>query len=361
MKKSWVFVFLIIGILSMTNLVLALHFCQGEPADTSIHGVEIDGECFNCGVDDGICPTDFGVSEANCPGEETDCGAGPTPEQNAYWSLSATNPTPITNNYIKIDRDVGKTLYMIVENTGLANNDPVTFKVYEDDGATGDDILNESKIGYVSNGRAVGNYTVRNIGDVNGEAGATPAQDPEPGDVYELRFRSGEGTSWMTASDPEVVVNLSIEAAAILSCSDYDDNITCAANTYHVGFSEGELSDYQGECQRRQDGVGCLWTGTVCGQNTSYYYPDTNPTNCDETQVSCSYTEAQKTGNECKSDDFFKVSYTSSNPIECPAWTSQPIPCPQQLKLPFFGIVEFFISLCMISLIYMILIKKETL
>jgi len=347
MKKSWVFVFLIIGILSMTNFVLA-HFCQGDPVDTSKHGVEIDGECFNCGVDDGICPIDFGVAEADCPGEETDCGTEITATY--FWSKDGT-----TNMGDKLAIDMASDLPVKLKivglNTGLTDEN-YDVDVHEYDyGAIGNDEDLGTVVGVVTSGKLIAEY---NISEMKNITGTSDPENSEAGEAfYELYFEI-PGTK--TTNIPRLNITFDYGTEAPKTCEDYTIGTECNA------VPTKEDSRTNGACVYLFD-VSCSWNGTVCKTITG---PETaeNPEECtDAVAVSCTYNEAQKTGDECKRDDFFRVSYTPivGSSSECTAWTSQPIPCPQTLKLPFFGIFEFLISLGLISIIYVFLIKKETL
>ena len=82
MKKGVLFGVFILSLIVMTGCVVAESLCAGR----GVHGVEIDGQCFDCDWDlsDGICPEDFGVPDCTADGgeEDVDCVG---PEQ-AFWS-----------------------------------------------------------------------------------------------------------------------------------------------------------------------------------------------------------------------------------------------------------------------------------
>jgi hypothetical protein len=76
-----------------------------------------------------------------------------------------------------------------------------------------------------------------------------------------------------------------------------------------------------------------------------------NPSGCADANVACKYVEEARIGSCDAGDDFFKVVYNSSQ-VECESWTSNAIPCPRQLRVPFFGFYSFIISLLIIGLVY---------
>jgi len=359
MKKSVLFVALL---LLMTNFVFAQHSVCDPMDDASISGVYMDGQCFNCGFDEGgpgmtgapgICPEQFGA----------DCTLSPDPDclveydqselLDFYWSLDGLTPLA-EDTMIGVDLN-GKTLYLVAENTELSDG-PINFNVFEYDGLIFSDDLG-IVAGIVVDGKATATFQINNEADLQ-EGGVS-----EP-DYYTIYFTI---PSHFGAEESEKInVNFSVGIpSAASTCADYGDNDSCIENLEGVEVSEGVFEGYPTEgsiCERRIDLVGCEWdegTTTCKTAPDVIVYPTDpqNPSSCNETLTSCNYAETGKT--DCGGgEDFFKVSYTSST-AGCEGWISGAIPCPQELKVPFFGAYGFLMSLCFISLIYVYLIFKR--
>lgn len=344
MKKS---VLLIALLLFMTNFVLAEGLCEGRKVpgtDIDVTGVEIGSACFDCGNnEDGICPEDFGADCTYLP--DRDCFVGFEDVTAPFWSLDGVNKIP--GNYVEIDLVDGKTLYLVAPEVDLADGEEIDFEISEDDGIFGDDYLDTIQ-GVVKSGKAVASYDIVTLEDVNGEEGS------ESG-LYLLYFKVIGKTIYLE-------VNLTIGLVkGIETCSEYTTNVSCKDNLGKAGILEGALLEYitGSGCFRQENLVGCKWDSTTskCGLAPSVIiYSDSNPVDCGGV-TSCNYVESENT--ECGAgDDFFQVHYTTSDP-GCEDWTSTAIPCPQELKVPFFGTYAFIVTLSFISLIYVYLVMKK--
>jgi hypothetical protein len=344
-KKSVLFIFLISYLIAMSSFVLALHPCQ-ELYGADAHGVEIDGECFNCGIEDGICPEDFG---ADC--SETGDPECPT-TKDGWWSESATG-TPAASSSedtpLLIDLVNGQDVFMVVTNTGKANQD-ILFAIQELDNPIlldGHDDLGSVLVQSDENGRAVGTFSISSIDDLN-EIGS---DENSEGDVLELEF-TAEGISRV------LWINTTMEGGDQnnKNCTIYTTTEDCTADADNQGGVEHVRED--GDCNYLSYTV-CSWNGSACLNDLG---PETaEDPNCVNTRdVTCSYTSGDPIG-DCKVEDAFKATYVpvEGSPAECEAWQSGPIPCPQQLKVPFFGLYGFLASMFIISIIYLFVLRKQ--
>ena len=82
MKRLVIFFVLILGLVSFASA--AVHPYCNPGNDPNIHGVYINGECYDCGEDDLVCPENYG---ADC-GTVADVDCAVEPE--AFWSLDNT-------------------------------------------------------------------------------------------------------------------------------------------------------------------------------------------------------------------------------------------------------------------------------
>ena len=336
MKKAVIILILILGLFSFTNLASAqAHFCQhGDP---NLHGVFIDGQCFNCGSDDGVCPEDYGADCSVVP--DVDCGPQ---APKAFWSLDNLTSEDKVTVFLPDGRDI----YMVVRNldsSDFPDNTEVTFDIYEDK-------LLDKKIAdttaYISGGKAIGIWKINEtvIDEIN---------------IDNLIYFDAAGLR----SEPKLNITTTY-SSGIAVCGDYDNEGDCNSNSYSVGYSIGAWETYDTACKRRINKTGCSWIiGSGCAQNTTVEY-DTSAIDCIEVHPeisSCLYTEGERIG-DCSvaGNDFFQINYTSTQP-GCVDFTSGIIPCPTQVKLGFFGFFNIISSLMIISLIYFLFRKKESL
>jgi len=351
MKKGVLIIIFLSVLMSITFVYAGCHpICNPDPdgtgpqtCDPNLHGVYIDRWCFNCGANDGICPEDFGII---CIDDDPDC----PPETRALWSLDNISIEKITDDPLLINTfPNGKILYMVVEDTGLSTG-TVNFMVYEDD--TLDDKIGEGIEGEIDeNGIAIGIFEINDAKDLNG------VSDPE--DIYEIFFMADVlGDSY---SSDILNVNLTLEEEGEASvCGDYDvddcnkDPDGAAEKMILSIFGDTEYEEPEG-CTYFHEG-NCTWnfTGTEECNFLNWTEEDENndPDICEEvSDLVCGYSEKGRIG-DCKlGDDFFKVIYNSTQ-SGCEGWTSNLIPCPEELRVPFFGFYGFIISILIIGLIY---------
>lgn len=363
MKKTGVLsILIIISLFVMIGFVYAgCHpICNpdppGEPVgdcDPDVHGVFIDGECFYCGLDDGIYPEDFG---ADC-GEEGDPDS--PQEILAFWSLDNVSISPIIDDPFEINLfPDGKILYMVVEDTEL---DPgtLTFDISEIDYPFDplEDILgSDDNLGQVSGnvnaeGTAIGSYEINesNLGN-------------EVENIYKLKFKVNiEGKDYSSILNINVTYETETEA---LTCGSYNDPVECNADDNVAKSGKDDYNDPEGsDCWYFYE-ANCTWNTDTekCGLiDWPVKYPN-NPENCTEApDTICTYSETIL-GNCEAGDDFITVKYVPETPSEdCLEETSDPIPCPQELRVAFFGFYGFITSFLIIGLIYFFLIKKKDL
>lgn len=345
-------VILLVFLLGLISFVVAQGHPLCDPEDNpDIQGVFINGECFNCGDhNDGVCPQDYGADCSRIPGSDTDPDCGPViPE--AFWSLD--NLT--LEEEIEVNLLDEPYIYLVVRNIPLEfEGIDLTFDVYEDVNVFLSDSIDNVATATVTNNRAVGIWKItgEDLEEVNE-------------DEYKLYFEaSGDGWSMSSKeNDPESLLNIttSVGGPEITECADYSQN-NCSADPEGVGIWTGIYEPYDsGLCQRRQNGTGCEWIGNSCAQKTAYQYSPDNPDTCEEIDISCTYDETISTETEsCAVQDVFEITYKSSaDPDNCPDITRSPLPCPERIRLPFFGFYNIFVSLGIISIIYLFLLKKK--
>ena len=342
MKKS-------VSILFVLLLLGSINFVFAQcPITPGAHGVKIGDQCFDCGMSDGICPIEFGVTEACF---DPDCPSG------NYWSRYSIEGFPLQSSEDDpriIDLTKENKLFLIITNTGLNEGDDVNFDVKEKDGLLDADDEIKTITGEVNSfGTAIGNYSIKDIEDLN-----EPEEDEnKEGEILELYFEANVGGDLITSTI--LYVNTTYEAIEIGSCGDYELEEECNNDDYQVGDDGLPADNVTGSCTYHYDGK-CNWEEGICIKQTWQYADSANPEDCSEAvEVPCSYSESEKIG-DCNVDDFFKISYTPTQVQEgCAAYTTGPIPCPQKLKIPFFGIYGFIASIFIISGIYFLLLRRQ--
>lgn len=346
MKKSVLFIGLL---LVMTNFALA-HVCDG--GDINLHGFYVEGECFTCNESDGICVEDVLGLGSCAPYVDPDCPVVIIPPE-SFWSTD--NVTDIVSSFdvpYEVSGFSGGVIYMVVENTGLSDGTTVNFNIYKY-GFIFDEEISVGEIqGTVQGDKVVGIFEINDESDL-----AVAGYE----DIYEFFFTASGGS--LSETSGYIYINATDTGGPMITDpSDYTDEESCESDLEEVCVYEGTFEGYgltPELCQRRRDSINCTWNNdtSVCEQVFNYTYAETNDASCDQTITSCTYRQDSKT--DCtEGEDAFIVSYISDN-TGCDPWSSGPIPCPQQLKVPFFGIYEFIASLCFISLIYVYLIFKN--
>ena len=343
MKKEGVLsIFIIISLLAMTGFVVAESICPGvDDLGNPIHGVQIGGDCFNCGDVDGICPEDFfdPTSGWSCEGIDDDC---PPPTPNYFWSKDTTSK--LYN--LDVDMSIDTEIKAVGINTGLDDGE-YEVKVYNTIGWS--DTLLKIITGIVTEGKLIGTYIIRE----NHEEDITGGETGE--ESYSLYFE----THGERSNNLEVTFDYGVEGTTILTCGDYNET-ECNNDPLKVAnnsiITPEERPD-NSECYYDKWGK-CSWAGTECAQLVYEKEADGNPLSCDSaSEESCSYKEGSKIGDCSAGDDFFEINYVTAQ-TGCFNFTSSKIPCPQELRLPFFGFYSFIASIFAVGLIYLFLKRQ---
>lgn len=337
MIKKRGLIILLISLIAITSFASAASQC----ATQGVHGVEIAGYCFDCGESDGICPEDFGVSEADCPGDN-DC----TYVSSGFWSLNGINMIQGNNQNHPLHLDStytieNKRLYLIVTNTGQTSGN-IALDIFEN----GDNTKLETRNAKINSlGVATGNWTA----DFN-DAG-----------VHKVYFK------WGNKQFNNLYINFTIGSESADVCADYtiSGETICNNDPDRIGGDISNIEYYPSEnentCQFF-DISKCTWANGKCSLEIETKLNESYNNNLDcnayfnNNPKSCVYNE-NKEGN-CVTDDFFRITYTSTA-NDCPQLTPAVIPCPQRLRVPFFGIFGFITSIIVISLIYLVLNKRK--
>jgi len=387
-KRVVISIFLIISLIAVIGFVLA---CSGrfDRNDNPINGVKIGGDCYDCDDtnSDGICPNDFQANNYVCKFmDDIDCDTDNNDIMDPYdndndgdgWTdevekKRGTNPNdpedyPTTKVYwagddgvteldeLHVDMLEGAEIKM----AGLVSgNGDVDIELYEEDYLfndgplmAGDDYI-KIITGTITNGELIGIYIIRDNHeeDIKGDGG-----DGDSDGIYELYFIvNGEKSNIL-----EVTYSIG-GGPGIESCGDYDNPTDCEDDPEKVG-NLGVKSPVE-----RPEGTECFYHRTgECKWDNGCYKTITEIADegnedeekeCDAALGECQYTEGQKIGS-CETEDFIQIVYTSTDP-SCEEWTSEPIPCPRELKVPFFGIYGFITSIFAICMIYFFLKRRE--
>lgn len=323
-------VILLVLVLSLVSFASATTHPICNPGnDPNIHGVYINGECYDCGgVSDLVCPEHYG---AVCGIADPDCAVTPQ----AFWSLN--NATSIST--LTVNPTSGKIVYLVA--SGISDG-TVTFHIWEDDGLIGDDDI-RTLTAVSSNGKAIATWKINQT-------------DLAKTTDYEDFYFKATGTGVDLRSLSDLNITTSFTGEVITQCSNYTSNTTCIADSGNVGSIGIVTPRVNGSCY--YDRVGkCAWNGTICQQTTNETARSGNPLDCSAARGSCIYGSSQQTG-DCSIDDFFTISYTSTDSARCPAYNTGFIPCPAQVRLPFFSLFNIIASLSIISIIYAFFLRK---
>lgn len=307
---------------------------------TGDHGVFINGDCYDCGEDDFVCPETYG---AICSVQDPDCEI----TEEAYWSEDGVSA--IKELEVVVDEDEVK---LVVRNTGLEDGTEVTFEIKENDGLIGDDDIT-TVTATASGGDVIATWEITK----------EDLELTEGTDYSEFYFiATGDGLDISTADRDDdykyLDLNVTIVGPSIVECADYSTNTTCIADDEDVGEDNVLSPKIEGLCSYDVFGF-CDWNGSECQQVTNETADPSNPDDCRDARLDpCVYDQTTKIGDCDGGDDFFKVSYNSSQE-NCDAWTTGPIPCPEQVRLPFFGFLNIIASLAIISIIYAFFYRRS--
>lgn len=311
------------------------------PITPGSHGAQIGGQCYDCGVDDGVCPIDYG---ANCLVRDDDC----TYEPEVFWSLD--DFSKFNNNPLMVDIAAGGDIHMVATETGLPNGTEVVFNVFEkDDFLNGDDLVKAGIIGSVvegPGGKAIGIWNIQ-------EDDLNDVIDGLDGSVDNLEFYFNASVTSEISSTPYLMVNLTFGGGIINTCSDYNNPLDCAADAQNVSPTDTTRQE-SAECTYNVD-WSCQWNNNQCSPSSveSEGTPFNSSICSAPRTTACSYPIEDSTESACSTgNDFFTVNYISEDTLNCPQWTSQPIACPLEVKVPFFGAYGILITLSFISSVY---------
>ncbi len=315
----------------------AFHAVCNPGSDPGIHGVYIDGVCYFCNntYSDLVCPEDYG---ADCSevGGDIDCEV----EAQAFWSLNNITSISATT----VNPDDGKNIFLVI--TGIENGLTINFHIWEEDDSLTDFIDDDIRVlsAVSSGGKAIATWKA-NKTDLNG----TKTSDT---DAF---YFVATGTD-IDESSNRLNITTTYTGDVVTQCSNYTSNTTCFADAESVGDNGVNPLRTEGSCLYNVTGY-CTWNGTNCMQaiNDTLY----SGTTCSQGRGSCIYDNTETIG-DCSVEDFFMISYTSSS-TSCPAWTTAEIPCPSQVRLPFFSLFNIIASISIISIIYAFLLRKDKL
>lgn len=311
-----------------------------------IHGVQIAEYCFDCSVEsDGICPIDFGVAPENCI-VDPDCI-----QLDAFWSLNGN--APISDDIFYLAENPKKNYSMVVPNTGLTSG-TVNFYVFKSD-----TFLKKVNATVGAGGKVIGIFEANSTTFL---AAATK---------YTISFEAEISGENKTSNDLKINATLEDFPSPTLTCAGYTNATSCNADADNAAPSNRSftLTTSGGEVCRYTNRSNCTWSDSLNCTTVKWTYANaSNNDSCTsvynigpgESTTACSYIEGAKQGNCELGDAFFKVVYNPTIPSSgCASWTSEAIPCPRKLQLPFFGVFGFLASILIISGIYLIINKKR--
>ena len=311
------------------------------------HGVYINGVCFDCGEDDGICPDDYGASCKISGIIDPDCEY----VEDAFWSEDGANPASVnpddSDKCIMNFLPDEKTIYLVISSIGIDDGNRVNFTVRQY--GSGDDIINENIHSDVSGGNVVASWDIT-------------SDEWDIAEVDDFFFEAVAEEYELDSKDPDydphgiLTLNFSAEDEEVINvCSDYTDETNCSSDPETVG-NNGVVSPYipddNPECEYPQEGF-CAWSSSteVCVQYVNRSDDPDNPECEPAPEQPCDYPTEEKIGDCDAGDQFFKVRYSSTTD-GCDSWETQPIPCPAKLRVPFFGVYSIIASISIIALIY---------
>lgn len=339
--------------LLLIEVASAYHPVCDPGDDPNVRGVYIDGECYDCGDSDTVCPEDYGVQ----------CSANGLPDpdcvyiEGAFWSKDgSTQISETEGSKCKSDFSYGDKMYMVISGVELSNDVRVNFTVREFGFGYGDEIVNDNIHANVSGGKVIGEWTIKEQEWIDAESSEFWFEAVAQGG-YNLESKSG-------AYDPYgiIILNQTFEEdAGISSCEDYTDQTNCTNDVEDVPTTgprrreDPEASD----CYFNST-VYCGWVEGECltmrtSEKQDPGNEDNDLCNEDNARDACVYSQEEKIGNCEAGDQYFKIKYSAPEPYDCEPWETQPIPCPAKLRVPFFGTYSIIACISIITLIYVLM------
>ncbi len=345
MKKRVFIVSILISIMLLNIGFISAYHPVCDPNNEGIHGVYINGVCYNCGDDDNICPSNYG---ADCSGiVDPDC----TYEPEAFWSLDGINKY---QEVLNLDPTIGKEVFLVVKNINIDAGTELTLNIKESD------TLNDDDLGSITcvvdeNNNCNATWTIDSTNLENAYGGMDEESTIDELGVLYFTING------ITSNDLKINITYEEEAPEITSCSDYLDEENCTLDPESVGnknlppdeeYSEGCFLTHEGSC---------AWINGMCSQSITQKEHPLNPETCEEVEeITCNYPASMEIKSSCEGgEQFFTIKYISPDP-NCEPWETQPIPCPAKLRLPFLTFYGILASISIIILGYVFLnIKKS--
>jgi len=313
-----------------------------------------------------------------CAVGETYTGGQCVLDQVAYWADS--EGTYITQKTVIPD---STTLTLVLVNSDLLNGEEVIFKIKESDTGPDDSVIILPPV-QVEGGSATTTWSMTTE-DLEKAASDNsilfPMDEQDISELGTFYFGVYYGENLLEESNSLEVTISSVECSYITLCMDYRtsdecNQDMCGASEYSIESKDatvscGETTTNPGGCDILTT-CGCEWRDGICGaKKTENIEP-----NCDGNNPtvigSCFYEES--TSDDCD-DDFLDYSWTGlweydelntgppyydpDNKIAQCTSDSQQVPCPAQIKLPFFGIFNLIATIIIISIIYFLLGNKK--
>lgn len=362
-------VMLLVGLFLILSNVLLIsagpHPLCNPKGNSSIKGVFINGACYNCGDADEVCPLIYG---ANCGSEEIYRDVDCVYTETRFWSLNSNGGSTIEGGKVTINVIAGLDLYLVITETGLLAGTEVTFEI-RDKNFIGFDLVDTitAQVDNTSGKNAIATWHIEDSGagaaivqsilDSSDGFGETAGDEP----FYFVAYET-DREEWHGASESGVSNNLKISitfgGVSYETCADYTTfkEDACEADIGDVGDNPVVVT--RDGCNYGTTGY-CAWYSQEdkCIQmqsNETVLNEDAEAcTNPEPRAFPCSYPNEVKIGSCADGDEFFKVRYSApSTQTECASYETQLIPCPETLKLPFFGLYGIVMSLSLISLVY---------
>lgn len=327
-----------------------------------------------------ICCT--GMCEAGEEYFEGEC----VEETTAYWAN--TNSEWITEKEILID---STTILLLLKNSRLPEGTEVTFEVFEFDPISNDDIRTGASaiVGYVDANENVEVSLILTSEDMEKAYGFLD-EETSLDDDFEFIFEA----SWDGGSESSIILNITLGDTTgcgyVTLCSNYENQGECESDICSVGDFSVENKDSSVSCgtitQNSLDcniwtSCGCEWKDNSCGPKKteniqadcedgspsiigSCFYNEATSDNCDDGFLSYSWG-GQWTWSQ-ENIEYFNTNgiyYDPDNKVSQCSDGSKAVPCPAQIRLPFFGILNLIIAIILILSIYFlrkrIFVKKK--
>ncbi len=283
-------------------------------------------------------------------------------------------------NYIDIALDKTK-IYLSMINSDLSSGESITFKIYERDPVESDLIKSiESYVDY--NGDSEAEWIITREDLENGlELGEGNLEDL---DGFYFEIEDSEGLL-ITSSSGELNINIKHEEDFCLSktyCQSYENSTNCEADLCETGLNTVERDFEVYSCGETEIGPNCI-NETKCGcywneetEKCESYYDMESDCTISGGKLQGGICKSETTGEgDCSIDSFIKYAvqgdWTWIDPLnqnpeylqeknKCETEREKTVPCPSQVKLPFFSYLSIIIAISGIFMIYFLMLKRRT-